>query len=55
MFDEELKKIIADRLTAWELVEFLQIDVEDVIERYEDEIIENLEEVKEFVGLIKTE
>lgn len=51
MLGPELKDILADRLEGWELVEFLQIPVQDVIEIFEDEILANLEDVKEFAGL----
>ena len=48
---DELKKAIADRLEGWELVDFLQISAEDVIEAFEDRVIENLEDVKDFADL----
>lgn len=51
MINKELKKILADRLEGWELVDFLQIDIDTVIDAFEDEIEENLEDVLEFAGI----
>lgn len=47
----ELKRVIIDRLEGWELVEFLQIPIEDVVEAFEDEILEAFEDVEDFVDL----
>lgn len=49
--DEDLKEIICDRLEGWELVEFLQIPIELIVETFEDKIQENIEDVKDFCGL----
>ncbi len=49
--NKDTKAAIADRLEGWELFDFLQITIEDVIELFEDEIEENLEDVLEFCGL----
>jgi len=51
MLNKELKNILADRLEGWELVDFLQIDIDTVIDAFEDEIEENLEDVLEFAGI----
>lgn len=51
MLDNELKKLLIDRLEGWELCEFLQLSIEDVIEAFEDEIIQNLDDVLELAGL----
>lgn len=51
MVDKNLKYILSDRFESWELCEFLQIDIEDFIERYENEIEEQIEDVKELAGL----
>lgn len=51
MLTKEQKAILADRLEAWELVEFLQIPVEDVIDIFEDNIIEHFEDVSEYIDL----
>lgn len=51
LLNKELKEILADRLEGWELVDFLQIDIDTVIDAFEDEIEENLEDVLEFAGI----
>lgn len=53
--NEELKKQICDYFDAWELVEFLQISTEDVVDVFEDEIMANLEDVEELLGLRQEE
>lgn len=49
--DEELKKQIMDRLEGWELVEFLQISIETIVDTFEETILDNLEDVLELAGL----
>lgn len=49
--DKNTKNAIIDRLEGWELVDFLQISIEAVIEAFESQILENLEDVEDFVGL----
>lgn len=49
--DKELKKAIADRLEGWEIVEFLQLPADYILEYIEDEVLENLDEIKELAGL----
>lgn len=49
--DKELRKALVDRLTGDEIVEYLQIDTDYVIELFEDEIMNNLDEIKELAGL----
>lgn len=49
--DKNTKNAIIDRLEGWELVDFLQIPIEAVIEAFESQILENLEDVEDFVGL----
>lgn len=55
--DDSLKKAISDRLFGWELIEFLDIDIEEVIEIFEEEILDNLTEIKEVInyGVTDTE
>jgi hypothetical protein len=43
----EIKQLILDRFTIYELVEILDIDVEEFYDRFEDIIIEQLERIKE--------
>lgn len=52
MVTEELKKLLIDRFESWELVEFLQLPIEDIVEYFEDEIIENEEDILELLGVI---
>lgn len=49
--DPMLRAVIEDRLEGWEVVEFLQIPVEDVVEAFEDLILKNLDDIKDLVGL----
>lgn len=48
---EHVKAALVDRLEGWELVDFLQITIEDVVEAFEETIIENLEDVEDFLNL----
>jgi hypothetical protein len=48
---QDIKDMLADRLEGWELVDFLQISIEDVINAFEDDIEENLEDVLDFAGI----
>lgn len=47
--EQEFKRLIADRFDAVDLVDFLCIPVEDIIETYEEKIIEYLPEIKEYI------
>lgn len=47
---DELHKAIIDRLEPWELVEFLQIPMEEILEAFEDLIEDKIKDVQEFVG-----
>lgn len=51
MLDRETKERIADFFESAELVDFLQVNIEDVIEALEDQIEENLDEIEEFIGV----
>lgn len=51
---KELKAALADRFFGWELVEYLQIPAEDVIEAFEDVIEANWEDVRDFADLRDT-
>jgi hypothetical protein len=51
MLDNTIRKAIEDRLEAEELVAFLRIPIEDIITYFEDEILENIIEVLEYIGL----
>lgn len=49
--DKNLKQILCDRFEAYELCDFLSIEIEDFIERYEDAIEENIDDIIELAGL----
>lgn len=51
MLDKETKDRIADYFDAWELVEFLQLPVEEIITVFEDEIEEALDDIEELMGI----
>lgn len=51
MVTEELKQILMDRFCGWELVDFLQVTTEEVIDAFEDKIDDNLEDILDWVGL----
>ncbi len=51
MLHKEVKDRVADFFDPWDLIEFLQISVEDVIEAFEDEIEEALDDVEELMGV----
>jgi len=51
VIDRETKQRIADYFDAWELVDFLQLTTEQVIEAIEEEIEANLDEIEEFIGV----
>jgi hypothetical protein len=46
MDEERLSKVmraaLVDHFYGWELVELLDIDIEDVVDAFEEEILENL-------------
>ena len=48
---EELHKAILDRLEPWELVEFLQIPMTEIIDAFEELIEEKVTDLQDFVGL----
>lgn len=49
--DEETKKRIEDFFEGFELVEFLQISVTEIIERFEEEVEEHLDDIEELIGV----
>lgn len=53
--DVETKKRIGDYFEGFELVEYLQLTIEQVIEAFEDEIEENIDDIEEFIGVRQTE
>ena len=51
MTKEELFKIIGDRFDAAELVDLLDLEVEDICRNFEDEILENIDDIKDLLNL----
>ena len=49
--DTETRKRIEDYFEGYELVEFLQLPVSEIIERFEDEIEAYLDEIEELMGV----
>lgn len=49
--DTELRKIIADYFDAPDLVEFLGLKTEDIVEAFAEEIEDVLEDIEEMIGL----
>jgi hypothetical protein len=49
--DTETRKRIEDFFEGFELVEFLRLDVSDVIDAFEEQVDEALEEIEELIGL----
>ena len=46
---DELLKAISDRLEPWELVDYLQIPMDEILDAHIDRIKDNIEEIKEFI------
>lgn len=51
MSKEDLFKIIADRFEGWELVELLELDAEEICRAFEDEVMENIDEIKDLLNI----
>lgn len=51
LMDRETRKRIEDFFEGFELVEFLQIPVDEIIDRFEDEIEEALDDIEELIGV----
>lgn len=51
MLTREVKERIADFFTATELVDFLCLQTEDILESIEDFIEASLDDIEEFMGL----
>lgn len=49
--DKETRKRIEDFFEGFELVEYLQIPVDEVVDAFEEQIEENLDEIEEFIGV----
>jgi len=51
MLSKEVKTRIADYFEAADLVDFLQLKVEDVIDAFEDDIEESLDDIEDMMGV----
>lgn len=51
MLSKETKARIADYFEAADLVDFLQIKVEDIIEAFEEDLEENLDDIEDMIGI----
>ena len=49
--DRETKLRIEDFFESWELAEFLQLPVSELIDAFEDEIESALDEIEELMGV----
>ncbi len=49
--DDLLKARIADFFEGYELAEFLQLKSEDIVERFEEEILEALDDIEELMNV----
>lgn len=48
-----IREALIDRFEGWELVEFLNVSIERIVELLEEEILDNIEDVQEELGLEK--
>ena len=48
---DDLFEILKDRFESWELVELLDLDVEDILIEFEDEILDKIDEIKELLNI----
>jgi len=53
VLDNNLKEHLMARYHAYEIAEFLDIDIEDFLIRYEDELSEREEELAEYTGFAR--
>jgi len=51
MSKEDLFKLINDRLEGWELVELLELTAEEICRNFEDEVMDNIDEIKELLNI----
>lgn len=55
MLDREFKNRIVDYFDPWDLIEFLGVKTDDVIEAFEIEIEEAIDDIEELMGMNKDE
>ncbi len=49
--DKETKQRIADFFDGFELVEYLQLSAEEIVDRFEDEVEAALEDIEELMNV----
>ena len=50
MLSKDFKDMLIDRFEGYELVDYLRIQTEDIIDAFEDEIEERVEDLEEFLN-----
>lgn len=53
--NREVKKRIADYFESWELCEFLRLPIAELIEAFEGEVEDALEDINELMGINEDE
>lgn len=53
--EASLKSAIIDRFEAWELVDFLNISTEEVVDIFEEELLQHIEEVTSLLNYGETD
>ncbi len=48
---DNVKQALIDRCEGWEIVDFLNIDTEVIVNTFEDELLDNIEDVLELLGM----
>lgn len=49
VLDKETQELISDRFEPWELVDFLQLKMDDILFMFREEVEENLDDILEFI------
>jgi len=48
---EDIFEALKDRLEGWELVEMLGLSVEDILTEFEEQVLDNIDDIKELLGI----
>lgn len=51
--DPLVRQSIINRLEPWDLVDFLQIPIDDIVDNFENEILDNLDDILDLIGLVR--
>ena len=49
---DEHRQMLLDRVEPIEMVEYLDLTIEDLIDAFEDRVIENLQDIFEVIGIV---